>query len=88
MDKGEIEQTPVDRNENKTSSEPECEAWHCVGPLGERPGPFIPALLKLWNELNQGASSYRVWRVGHSPKEAIPLHDAFAQLFPDEYKKI
>ncbi|WKA00482.1 hypothetical protein VitviT2T_018831 [Vitis vinifera] len=87
MDKGEIEQIPEDTNEKKTSSEPECEAWHCLGPLGERPGPFSPALLKIWSELNLGASRYKVWKVGHSPEEAIPLGDALCQLFPEKSKK-
>ena len=78
--------TPVVTNEKKTSPESsKSEAWHCLGPLGERPGPFIPGLLKLWNELNQGAKRYKVWRVGHTPEEAIPLAEALAQLFPDEY---
>ena len=87
MDKGEIEQIPEDTNEKKTSSEPECKAWHCLGPLGERPGPFSPALLKIWSELNLGASRYKVWKVGHSPEEAIPLGDALCQLFPEKLKK-
>ncbi|KAL6329245.1 hypothetical protein AAG906_014857 [Vitis piasezkii] len=74
MDKGEIEQIPEDTNEKKTSSEPECEAWHCLGPLGERPGPFHQHCPKY------GASL--IW-----PRRSNPLGDALCQLFPEKSKK-
>ena len=67
-------------SKKKRSSKIEREAWHCLGPLGERPGPFSLPLLRRWSEINAGASKYKVWKVGQSEEQAIPLNDAISQI--------
>ncbi|XP_034702623.1 zinc finger CCCH domain-containing protein 44-like [Vitis riparia] len=74
-------------SKKKRSSKIECEAWHCLGPLGERPGPFSLPLLRRWSEINAGASKYKVWKVGQSEEQAIPLNDAISQILPIKSEK-
>ena len=74
-------------SKKKRSSKIEREAWHCLGPLGERPGPFSLPLLRHWSEINAGASKYKVWKVGQSEEQAIPLNDAISQILPIKSEK-
>ena len=67
-------------SKKQRSSKLESEAWHCLGPLGERPGPFSLPLLRRWSEISAGASKYKVWKVGQSEEHAIPLNDAISQI--------
>lgn len=78
--------TPV-AAKKQTQSGPECEAWHCLGPLGERKGPFSLPLLKCWSETSPYASLYKVWKTGQCEDKAILLEDAIRQLFPEGLKK-
>ena len=74
-------------DEGKTKNASECEAWHCVGPLGERKGPFSLPLLKRWSDSSPYASKYKVWKTGQCEDKAILLGDAIRQLFPENAKK-
>ena len=79
--------TPEAAKQKQTQSAPECEAWHCVGPLGERKGPFSLPLLKRWSDSSPYASKYKVWKTGQCEDKAILLGDAIRQLFPENPKK-
>lgn len=79
--------TPEAAKQKQTESPHECEAWHCIGPLGERKGPFSLPLLKRWSESSPYASKYKVWKTGQCEDKAILMADAIRQLFPENPTK-
>ena len=88
-DDGYDEKTLRVANKKWRSSMLESEAWHCLGPLGRRPGPFPLPLLRCWSGINVGASKYKVWKVGWSSEQhAIPLNDAISQILTIKSMKI
>ena len=74
-------------SKKQRSSKLESETWHCLGPLGERSGPFSLPLFRCWSEINAGASKYKAWKVGQSEEHAIPLNDAISQILHMKLEK-
>ncbi|KAA8536610.1 hypothetical protein F0562_029088 [Nyssa sinensis] len=62
--------------------DPESCEWHCLGPNGERKGPYSMSLLKCWSETTTFALKFKVWKMGQSEESAVPLSDAIRLVFP------
>ncbi|XP_027334797.1 zinc finger CCCH domain-containing protein 19-like [Abrus precatorius] len=65
----------------KVVENPEISIWHCVGPYGEKRGPYSMSALKRWSETVSHPLEFKVWKTGQSEKEAIPLTDALNHIF-------
>ncbi|KAJ9705852.1 hypothetical protein PVL29_003784 [Vitis rotundifolia] len=74
-------------SKKQRSSKIKNEVWHCLGPLGERPGSFSLPLLRRWSEINANASKHKVWKVGQSKEHAIPLNDVISLILPIKSEK-
>lgn len=70
------------QSQKQTVENPENCIWHCVGPYGEKRGPYSMSLLKRWSEAYPCASKFNVWKTGQSETEAILLTDALRQFLP------
>ena len=66
----------------KVVENPEIPVWHCLGPYGERRGPYSMSVLKHWSETASYTLEFKVWKTGQSEKEAILLTDALRRIFP------
>ncbi|KAK7305623.1 hypothetical protein VNO77_43529 [Canavalia gladiata] len=59
---------------------PEISIWHCVGPYGEKRGPYSMSALKHLSETASCPLELKVWKTGQSETEAIPLSDALKRI--------
>lgn len=66
----------------KAVENPSSCVWHCLGPYGERRGPFSMSALKRWSESVSYPLEYKVWKTGQSETQAILLTDALNRFFP------
>ncbi|RDX73550.1 hypothetical protein CR513_46825, partial [Mucuna pruriens] len=65
----------------KAVENPEISIWHCVGPYGEKGGPYSMSVLKRWSESASYPLEFKVWKTGQSETEAIPLTDVLDRIF-------
>lgn len=57
--------------------------WNYMDPHGITQGPFSLTLLKFWSDAGYYfGPSFRVWKVGQSPQEAVLLVDLLRYFFP------
>ncbi|MED6106830.1 hypothetical protein PIB30_008217 [Stylosanthes scabra] len=70
----------ADITKRKVVENPEVPVWHCMGPQGERAGPYSMSILKCWSPAT--SVEFKVWRVGQGEEEAISLTDALRKHFP------
>lgn len=61
---------------NQGFEDPKSPVWLCIGPDGEKKGPYSMAFLKHWKEVSSYSSKFKVLKMGQSEKNAIPLNDA------------
>ncbi|KAJ8573550.1 hypothetical protein K7X08_010061 [Anisodus acutangulus] len=59
---------------------PEVDMWYYLDPHGNIQGPFPLTMMKHWSDNGYFAPSFRVWKVGQSPKEAILWIDVLANF--------
>lgn len=62
---------------------PEQLVWHYFDPQGRVQGPFSLSSLKRWSDLNYFPADFRVWLIGRSPQDAVPLSLLLQQVFPN-----
>ncbi|KAK7333051.1 hypothetical protein VNO80_29811 [Phaseolus coccineus] len=65
----------------KAGENPDISIWHCVGPCGERGGPYKMSTLKRWTGTSSNPLEFKVWKTGQSETEAISLTDALKRFF-------
>lgn len=71
-----------DTSRRKAVENPDINIWHCLGPYGERRGPYSMSVLKRWSESASSPLEFKVWKTGQSEKEAVLLTDALSRIFP------
>lgn len=74
-----------DTSRRKAVGNPDINIWHCLGPYGERRGPYSMSVLKRWSESASSPLEFKVWKTGQSEKEAVLLTDALSRIFPSMY---
>ncbi|GLT85738.1 hypothetical protein SLE2022_039160 [Rubroshorea leprosula] len=52
--------------------------WYCISPTGLTTGPYAKSVIKEWSDSSTCPLQFKVYRVGQSQDDAIPLTD-FAQ---------
>ncbi|CAJ1960721.1 unnamed protein product [Sphenostylis stenocarpa] len=65
----------------KAVESPDISIWYCVGPYGEKGGPYTMSALKRWSETSSNPLEFKVWKTGQSETEAIPLSDTLKRFF-------
>ncbi|MED6137722.1 hypothetical protein PIB30_067586 [Stylosanthes scabra] len=70
----------ADITARKVVENPEVPVWHCMGPQGERAGPYSMSILKCWSPAT--SVEFKVWKAGQREEEAISLTDALRKHFP------
>ncbi|KAK4372182.1 hypothetical protein RND71_007566 [Anisodus tanguticus] len=78
-DDSDVEDQKYDKQSNDVN--PEVDMWHYLDPHGKIQGPFPLIMMKHWSDSGYFAPSFRVWKVGQSPKEAILWIDVLGQFF-------
>ncbi|KAE9594444.1 putative GYF-like domain-containing protein [Lupinus albus] len=66
----------------KVVEDPESPVWNCLGPFGERSGPYSLSVLRRWIGTASYHLEFKVWKTGQSEAQAILLTDALSQSFP------
>ncbi|XP_057430547.1 uncharacterized protein At5g08430-like isoform X2 [Lotus japonicus] len=72
----------ADASAGEKMESPGISIWHCLGPSGEKRGPYSMSVLKCWSESVTHPIKFKVWKTGQSEEEAILLTDALNQKFP------
>jgi len=65
----------------KAEENPDISIWYCVGPYGEKGGPYTMSALKRWTGTSSNPLEFKVWKTGQSETEAISLTDALKRFF-------
>ncbi|XP_019419914.1 PREDICTED: uncharacterized protein At5g08430-like isoform X2 [Lupinus angustifolius] len=66
----------------KVVEDPESPVWNCLGPFGERSGPYSLSVLRRWIGTASYHFEFKVWKTGQSETQAVLLTDALSQSFP------
>lgn len=59
----------------KPSKDEDCPMWYCISPTGLTTGPYAKSLIKEWSDSSTGPLQFKVYKVGQSQDDAIPLTD-------------